>query len=100
MYCSDKLFVCKFNLLTKLGPWMAHRFTLSEWDCKPKPHPKYQRKQDAKKPEAFDGVLTKYIIIPNLSILARSPEFEHYAYTKCVLQKMVIVAYHILHDLI
>lgn len=75
---------------------MTHRFTLSEWDCKTQPHPKYQKKQYAKKPEAFDGVLTKHIIIPNLCRLARSPEFEHYAYTKCVLEKMVIYL-HILY---
>lgn len=55
----------------------------------PKPHPEKDESPTLETPESFDGVLTKSLVAPNLSRLERSPEFHHYAYTKCVLVNKV-----------
>ncbi|KAH1016625.1 hypothetical protein HUJ04_007814 [Dendroctonus ponderosae] len=66
------------------GPWITHRFNMRLWNT-PKPHPEQAESASWETPEGFDGVLSKILVAPNLSRLDRSPEFHHYAYTKCVL---------------
>ncbi|XP_050304989.1 leucine-rich repeat and guanylate kinase domain-containing protein-like [Anthonomus grandis grandis] len=83
------------NVRDLAGPWISHRFSLGEWeslDQSPDKSNAEKEREEIERDEApYDGVLTKEVLAPNLSRVGRCPEYEHYAYTKCILSKKKLV---------
>ncbi|XP_030752031.1 leucine-rich repeat and guanylate kinase domain-containing protein-like [Sitophilus oryzae] len=75
------------------GLWISFRFNIEEWKSKGDQcdHTLFDDYDEIGGTEMENTVsLTKKIIASGLSRIASCPEFYHYAYTKCVLQKKKI----------